>query len=152
FHALQFYVFLQALEFFLQLLDFLWRRILVAFEISTLGQIELRQQRGNLFFAYALVQLIEESEIFVQNGDELSQSGAFQFGGAFAVANDEAFRGALHHDLDEFMFVFYVLMRLAFLDAEERWLRNVNVAALDQFLHVAKEERKQQSADVRAVH
>ena len=45
-----------------------------------------------------------------------------------------------------------VLLELALLDAVQRRLRDVDVAALDQLLHVAEEERQQQRADVRAVH
>ena len=45
-----------------------------------------------------------------------------------------------------------VLLELALLDAIQRRLRDVHVAALDQLLHVAEEEREQQRADVRAVH
>jgi len=48
----------------------------------------------------------------------------------------KTFGSTLHHHLDEVVFIFYVLVRLAFPDAEERGLRDVDVAALDQLLHV----------------
>ena len=41
---------------------------------------------------------------------------------------------------------------LALLDGVERRLRDEDVAALDQLLHVAEEERQQQGADVASVH
>ena len=68
-----------------------------------------------------------------------------------AVADDHAFGGALDHDLDEFAVVLDVLLELALLDAVERRLRDVDVAALDELRHVAEEEGEQQGADVRAV-
>ena len=55
FDTLELQVFLQLLQLFLQLLDFLRRSILVAFKIDTLGQVELRQQGCDLFFADALI-------------------------------------------------------------------------------------------------
>src|ERR1019366_10161085 len=45
-----------------------------------------------------------------------------------------------------------VLLKLALLDAEQRWLRNVNMATLDQLRHMPEEERQQQRADVRSVN
>ena len=62
------------------------------------------------------------------------------------------FRGALHHHAHELAVVLDVLRRLALLDAVQRRLRDEHVAALDQLVHVAEEEREQQGADVRAVH
>ena len=61
--------------------------------------------------------------------------------------------GGAPHDLArEFLLVLDVLLALALLDAIERRLRDEDVAAQDQLLHVAEEEREQQRADVRAVH
>ena len=54
--------------------------------------------------------------------------------------------------MHELRVVLDVLLELALLDAIQRRLRDVHVAALDQLLHVAEEEREQQGADVRAVH
>ena len=67
------------------------------------------------------------------------------------MADGDALGGAFYHDLDELAIVFDELERLALLDRIQRRLRNVNVAALDEFLHVPKEERQQQRADVRTV-
>ncbi|CNU24420.1 Uncharacterised protein [Salmonella enterica subsp. enterica serovar Bovismorbificans] len=47
--------------------------------------------------------------------------------------------------------VFNVLFLLAFLDFVQRRLRNVDVAALDDFRHLTIEEGQQQRTDVRAV-
>src|ERR1700680_2824088 len=51
----------------------------------------------------------------------------------------------------EFVLVANVAFSLTALDAIERRLRNVDVATIDEFLHVAEEKRQQQRADVRAV-
>src|SRR5262249_30401154 len=45
-----------------------------------------------------------------------------------------------------------IALALAALDAVERRLSDEDVAALNEFLHVAEEEGEQQGADVRAVH
>ena len=54
--------------------------------------------------------------------------------------------------LHELAVVLDVLLRLALLDRVQRRLRDEDVAALDQLLHVAEEERQQQGADVASVH
>ena len=61
------------------------------------------------------------------------------------------FGGALHEFAGEIAFIANVALALAALDAIERRLGDVHVAAFDQFLHVAEEESEQQGADVRAV-
>src|SRR5262249_61560413 len=45
-----------------------------------------------------------------------------------------------------------VVLFLPFRDAEKRWLRNVDVARLDELRHLTEEEREEQRANVRAVH
>ncbi len=70
---------------------------------------------------------------------------------AVAVREDHAVGRALDHDVDVLALVLDVLLELALLDAEERRLRDVDVAALDELGHVAEEEGEQQGADVRAV-
>ena len=144
--------FCRRLEIFFQFFDLLRRILLVAFEVGALGEVELRQQGGDLFVAQALVELVEKSEILVEHGDELGQRRAFELGSAFAVADHQSLGGALDHDFDEFALVLDVLVRLALLDAKQRRLRDEDVAALDQVLHVAEEEGQQQGADVGAVH
>ena len=81
----------------------------------------------------------------------LVSSSPSSLGAAVAVADDHAVGGALDHDADVLAVVLDVLLELALLDAVERRLRDVDVAALDQLRHVAEEEGEQQRADVRAV-
>ena len=59
---------------------------------------------------------------------------------------------ALHHDPHEFGVVLDVLLKLALFDAIERRLRDEDVSALDELLHMPEEEREQERANVRAVH
>ena len=54
-------LFLQLLQFFFQLLDFLGRGFLVAFKIDSLGEIELGQNVGDAFVAQTLVNFVEEA-------------------------------------------------------------------------------------------
>ena len=54
--------------------------------------------------------------------------------------------------LGEFLVVADVAFHLAALHAIQRRLRDVDVPALDQLVHVAEEKRQQQRADVAAVH
>ena len=144
--------FLQLLQFFLQLLNLLGSGFLVAFEINSLGKIELGQNFGHTFVAQAFVDLIEQFEIFVEDVHEARQIRAFQLGRAFAVTHDQAVGSALDQDFHVFAVVFDVLLRLALLDRVQRRLRNEYVSALDQFLHVAEEERQQQRTDVASIH
>ena len=50
------------------------------------------------------------------------------------------------------LLVVHVLFVLALLDFEQRRLRDVDVAAIDQLGHLPIEERQQQRANVRAVN
>ena len=59
--------------------------------------------------------------------------------------------GALHQLVRKLVLVADIAVHLAALDAIQRRLGDVDVAALDQFLHVAEEKREQQGADVAAV-
>src|SRR6185312_13290852 len=59
---------------------------------------------------------------------------------------------APHHHTHKFTIVLDVLLRLAFFDPVQRRLRDEYVAALNQLIHVAEEEREQQRANVRSVH
>jgi hypothetical protein len=55
-------------------------------------------------------------------------------------------------ELMVFLIVLEVALGLAMLDLVERRLGDVHVAALDQFRHLAVEQRQQQGTDVRAVN
>ncbi len=145
-------LFLQLLQLFLEFLDFLGRSFLVAFEIDSLGEIELGQHLGHMFVAQTLVNFIEELEILVEHVHEARQVRTFEFGSALAITHDQAFRRALDQHFYVFAIVFDVLLRLAFLDRIQRRLCDEHIAALDQLLHVAEEECQQQGADVASVH
>src|SRR5271165_4703365 len=140
------------LEPFLQLQDLFRRMTLVALEVHAFGEIEAWEQLGNDFVADALVHLVHEADVFIQRGHELGEGSAVERSSAFSVANYEAIGRTLHHDLHELAVVLDVLLELALLDAIKRRLGDEHVAALDELLHVTEEERKQQGADVRAVH
>src|SRR5436305_6341849 len=149
--GLEAFVFLQLLDFFFQLLDFLRRIFLFAFEIGSFGKIESRNQLGDMLVAQPLIGLFKEPEILVEHGHKPRQVFALELGCAFAVTEDQSISRALYHHLHELALVFDVLLRLALLQREQRRLRDEDVAALDQFLHVAKEKRQQERADVAAV-
>src|SRR6202049_27179 len=51
----------------------------------------------------------------------------------------------------EFVLVANITFSLAALDAIQRRLRNVDMATIDELLHVAEEKRQQQRADVTAI-
>src|SRR5262249_35044883 len=59
---------------------------------------------------------------------------------------------ALHQELVEGVLVLEVGLGLAVLGLVERRLRDVEVAALDELLHLPVEEGEEQRADVAAVH
>ena len=65
--------------------------------------------------------------------------------------DSEIFGGAAENFAGEFLVVFDVLFALAFLDAVERRLSHKDLAARDEFLHVAEEEGEQQGTNVRTV-
>ena len=151
-HRLDIAVLGNPLQRLLQRDDLIGRILAVTLEVNALQQVGLRQHLGNLLIANAFVHLVEEADKVVQGGHELGKRSAFQHRGAFAVADDQAVGGAFHHDPHELRVVLDVLFELALLDAIQRRLRDVNVASLNEFLHVAEEEREQQRANVRAVH
>ena len=150
--ALEAFFFLQFLQFFFQALDFLGRSLLVAFEVGALGEIELRNQFRYTLAAHALVELLEEAQVFVEHGHEARQILAFNLRSTLTVTHAQSVGSAFDHHFYEFALVLDVLLRLAFLEREQGRLRDVHVSALDQFLHVAEEERQQQRADVASVH
>ncbi len=70
---------------------------------------------------------------------------------AFLALDDVVFGGALHQLAGEVALVADVFLALPALHAVERRLRDVNVIALDELLHVPEEKRQEQRADVRTV-
>src|SRR5580658_4116041 len=125
--------------------------VVFAFEVDAANEFVAGEQGGYLFVAEALIDLLEEAEIVVELAHELGQRSALELCAAFAVADDHSLRGALDHHLDEVAVVLDVLLELALLDAIERRLRDVDMAALDELLHVTEEEGQQKGANVGAV-
>ena len=113
--ALEAFVFLQLLEFFFQLLDFLRGIFFVTFEIDALCQIEPGDEFGDMLVAQPFIGLFEEPEILVEHGHEPRQVFAFELGCAFTVTDDQSVSRALHHDLHELTLVLDVLLRFALL-------------------------------------
>ena len=117
---------------------------------------ELDEVAEDLIVAKAFADFLEELEVVVEAGHVFGEIGAGELraGLAFgdgAVGEDHAVGSALDHDFDVLALVLDVLLELTLLDAEERGLGDVDVAALDELGHVAEEEGEQQGADVRAV-
>ena len=71
---------------------------------------------------------------------------------SFEAGEDDVLGAELEEDAVELLVVVDVLLALLALDFVERRLGDVDVAALDEALHLAVEEGEQQRADVRAVH
>src|SRR5579883_3460764 len=118
---------------------------------SWLGPSSVTCSSRMRLFSVALIHFVEEAEVFLELGHETGEAGAFEIGGALAVADDDAVGGALEQDLVEGVVVFDVLQAAALLEAVEGRLGDEDVAALDEFGHVAEEEGEQQGADVRAI-
>ena len=151
-YALEAFFLLHLGKFFFQALDLLRRSLFVAFEICALRKIKLGNQLCDAFIAHAFVELVEKSEILIQHRHELRQVFAFELGRAVPVADDEAVSRPLHHDFHEFALVLDVLLRLALLQRKQRRLSDIDVAALDQRLHLPEEKRQQERSNVRSVH
>ena len=83
---------------------------------------------------------------------QLLEVRARDLGAGRQNAHDARFGRALDEIGLELALVLDVGLGLAALDAEERRLRDVDVAVLDHFRQLAIEEREQQRPDVRSVH
>ena len=144
---------MRSLEAALHLLQLGWRlEVDAARGVFALLREYLGEGLGDLLVAQALFDFVEEAEVLVELRDEFGEGLALDAGAAVAVAQHHSFGGALHHHLYVLTLVLDVLLEAALLDLEERRLRDVDVAALDEFRHVAEEEGEQQGADVRSVH
>ena len=122
----------------------------LVFEVGLLFEAAFGQQFDQAGFAQAAAQLGRGSFVFLHVQQELVSARAFEVH-AFFGFDDVIFGGALHQLAGKFALVANVAFGFAALHAIERRLRDVDVAALDQFLHVAEEKREQQRADVAAV-
>ncbi len=122
------------------------RRVCICFELGVGLEVgaadgvlafageDLGEDANHFFVAQALGDLVEEAEVVVERRHVLGELFALELRAALAVANDHAVGGALHHHLHVLALVLDVLLELALLDAVERRLRDVDVAALDQLL------------------
>jgi hypothetical protein len=72
--------------------------------------------------------------------------------GVGEAGEDDVLGAELEEDAVELVVVVDVLLTFLALDLVERRLGDVDVAALDEALHLAVEEREQEGADVGAVH
>ena len=115
---------------------------------------------ARIAFEQALDDVARRSAAFdnlqvLAEGDELLEP-LFQFLaahlGPVRQHHDARFDGALHQPGLERALVADEDLALAALGAEERRLRDVDVAELDERPHLPVEERQQQRADVRTVH
>ncbi len=150
-HFLKGALFLDLLEFLLELLDFLRWGVLVAFKIHALGEVELGHEFSDALVPQALIDFVEEAEIFLELRHEAGEVAAFELGGALAVADHDGVGGAFQENLVERVVVFHILQATPFLEAIQGGLRDVDVIAFDQLLHMAEEKSEQQRANVAAV-
>src|SRR5256885_1723815 len=134
----------------LQLLQQLFESFLVL-EVRLLLEAAFGQQFDERGFTQPAAEFRRGSFILLHVQQEGSQPWAFEIH-AFLGFHDVVFRGTFHQLAREVAFVADVFFRLAALHAVERGLRDVDVPAVDQFLHVAEEKRKQQRAYVAAVY
>src|SRR6266481_2091159 len=141
-----------AFELELGFVDFLQEFLqrLLVFKIGFLFEAALREQLNKARLAQTAAELRRGGFVLLHVQQELRQSRAFQRNPLLGF-HHMVLGGALHQLVGEIALVANVPLRLPALHAIERRLRDVHVAALDQLLHVAKEKREQQGADVAAV-
>src|SRR6266487_1388678 len=119
-------------------------------ELGFLVQAALGEQFGEARVAQAPPELRRHGLVLLHIQQERSQSRALQRD-TFLALDDVVFGGALHQLAREVALVADVFLALPALHAVERRLRDVNVIALDELLHVAEEKSQQQRANVRTV-
>src|SRR5712691_9962435 len=119
-------------------------------ELGFLVQTALGEQFGEASVAQAPPELRRHGLVLLHVQQERSQSRALQRD-AFLALHDVVFGGALHQLAREVALVANVFLALPALHAVERRLRDVNVIALDELLHVPEEKSQQQRANVRTV-
>src|ERR1700728_3957739 len=134
------------LDRFHQLLQFL-----LVGEIGFLVEVAFGQQLDKFRIAQTATELRENLFQLLNVQKKLREVPAFQRFPGLAL-DDMLFGCALHQFAGKFALVADVTVHLAALDPVERRLGDVDVLLLDQFAHVAKKERQQQSANVAAVH
>ena len=102
---------------------------------------------GHAAAGHVLQQLPEANHPLQRSLERIAENLA-----AVGELDDARLHGPPDQEAFELALVLDVGFRAAALGAEERRLRDVDVAAIDQLRHLAVEERQQQRADVRAVH
>ena len=81
--------------------------------------------------------------------EETRQFTAFEF--LSVDLNREIFRCLLQQKARHLAFIFDVLLVFALLDLEERGLRDIDAALIDQLIHLAIEERQQKRPNMRSI-
>ncbi len=136
-------------------------RLQVGFHLEIGFLVDLKTDIASHFdrarIAQTALHFVEHQLVFVEVQQEGAQLLAFhgrlRLAVTVGVNFDREILGRPPHDLlGEFLLVFDVFFVLALLDAIERRLRDVDLAARDQLVHVTEEEGQQQGADVRTVH
>ena len=133
-------------------LDFL-QQLLEAFFVFEVGfflEAAFGKQFDEARLAEAAAEFGGGGLIFLNVQKKCGEAGAFEIH-AFLGFDDVIFGGALHQLVSKFALIADVALGFAALHAIERRLGDIDVAALDELLHVAEEKSEQQSADVAAV-
>src|SRR6201998_2080981 len=138
------------LEFgLLNFLEKFFQRLLV-FEIRFLFKAAFGTEFDEAGFPQAATEFGCGGIVFLHVQKEGGEARTFEIY-AFLGFHDVIFGGALHQFAGELAIVADVTFGLAALHAIERRLSDLDMAALDELLHMAEKEREKQSADVRAV-
>ena len=99
--------------------------------------------------------LVEPAEQRLE-GDQLLENGQEPPSGDIPLGPFHIHFHILDGDISQVLvqchFIFEIPFRLAFLHFEERRLRNVDIASLEQLRHLPEKEREEQGPDMAAVH
>src|ERR1019366_10386350 len=116
------------------------------------GEVRTQQSVNGPAVANALFQFAVKLDVFAKSHQEIGKVATFQLLVTATKLHSVVLRGAPQDLPAEFLLVANVAGALAFLDQIKRRLRDLNVAALHQLRHLAKEKGEQKGANVRAVH
>ncbi len=123
---------------------------LLVLEVGFFVQAAFDQQVDERRFTETAAELGGRGFVLLNIEQEGGEASAFQ-AYAFLGLHDVVLGGALHQFAGKFAVVADVAFGFAAFHAIERRLRDVDMAAIDELLHVAEEESEQQGTDVRAV-
>jgi len=125
------------------------RRLVFQKFASQAGLIHERaQQAGALFFAAQSSQQTFEIDHVLQDGverlpaDERAMTVHVDFDGLSCQLGKVVVQG---------LFVFEIVFGFTFFHLKERGLRDVDITSIDQFMHLAKQEREEERSDVAAI-